>query len=1060
MRARPLGTVATSAPSACICVAGRAHRAAIVTVPVSTQDRAPRFRSCAREVARARESPPLRLRSAGAALTIETRMTERKREQQADERGEFSVEPASPTRPPRGRTVGRAPQHEILQRALGNRLIAASLRVQARLQIGPVDDPHEREADRIADQVLRDPRPAPLRPAIATMPGVQRHADHGSDCCCGACRVQRHAGHDHDHDHGPGCSCPACGGVQRKAEGAHAPGCACSGCAAVQRKPAADGSFAAGPELAARIQRLSAGGSPLPEHVRTDMEQRFGADFGDVRVHHDAEAAALSRDLRAHAFTRGQHIAFAPGKFDPGSAAGRWLLAHELTHTIQQTGGVRRKADAPDIRARPDGDLVVQRHSTHEHYLLGTMKPDELASLPFLRAEVLKPKPKKEIKKGLLEEESDYQDADLALKIENALHIIEQEIDRLIAFQKKDPEKQLEEQKDDKVGKVVEVDEEYQVPVVKIPTKDGTSVICTYGELNTLADMYGTIADMSRADAKTIVGMLQGVRQRSYLALFQIYKELGGAKRELQVHLGRPGTSFAGAIGFSGKEKPVLGALMAVREYEAKTRSEESLFDEENATAALARNACHFAPETWDTWRRYHTKARELALSSYRKGEEASAEDLLGLVTPEARRKLQAEQRELANAAVLHAGFGDHYLQDAFAAGHLIDKTKVMAWYFEWQKKQGKLKETPGYAMIDALLEYSLESNPQMMENVQGGVSAKLEEIGVSEVKDHILILMWWRHEALEQRDKKADKYNYITASTLAKSKTPVQLDGAGAVKVLNRLVELGFVKLHKAAYKTDTYELLDEHIYPIDPKRTPDTVRLGLFESRSAFRSLDDHRAPKKDSDTTYHSSAHDPDSPDFLAEAKEFYYTAYGKFLDKAHLQLITNYLHNIFCAQGLEVETESGTEIGRIYGDVAMLTPGAHDGVLFSAETSARARQAIFDTLATGKAKHSAADIEARFPRKVAADWSGKGGVKPIKIDNWWAALKEECFKEEGLFARGSKGIKAWGAKFVKKKLSPNEHMVTPYDKLVDDDEFAPEVEDVDIFDIGPPKHDPIF
>lgn len=990
-------------------------------------------------------------------------MTDRKREQHPDARGELSVEPTTHTRPPRGRPPSHSPRHELLQRTLGNRLIGASLRVQARLQIGPVDDPHEREADRVADQVLRDPRPPALRPAIAVLPGVQRHADHGPGCACGACTVQRHAGHDHDHDsnHGPGCTCPACGGVQRKPEGVHAPGCACSGCAAVQRKPAADGGFTAGPELAARIGRLSAGGSPLPEPVRTDMEQRFGADFGGVRVHVDGEAAALSRDLRAHAFTRGQHIAFAPGKFDPGSASGRWLLAHELTHTIQQTGGIRRKADAPEIRARPDAGPVVQRHSTHEHYLLGTMKPQELSSLPFLRAEVLKPKPKKEAKKGLLEDESDYQDEELADKLDKACHIIEQEIDRLIAFQKKDPETQLAEQKEDKVGEVVEVDEEYQVPVVKIPTKDGTSVICTYGELNTLADMYGTLADMSRADAKTIVAMLQGVRQRSYLALFQIYKELGGAKRELQVHLGRPGTSFAGAIGFSGKEKPLLGSLMAVRQYEKETRSEESLFDEENATAALGRNACHFAPETWDTWRRYHTKARDLALASYNKGTEASEEaDILGLVTPEARKKMQAEQRELANAAVLHAGFGDHYLQDAFAAGHLIDKTKVMAWYFEWQKTQGKLKETPGYAMIDALLEHALKSNPQMMENVQGGVSAKLEEIGVSEVKDHILVLMWWRHQALENRDKKVDKYNHLTASALAKSDSPVALDGAGAVKVLNRLVELGFVKLHKAAFKTDTYELLDEHIHPVDPKRAPDTLRLGVFERRSAFRSLDDHRDAKRDSDTTYHSTAHDADSPDYLAEAKEFYYTAYGKFLDKAHLQLITNYLHNIFCAQGLDVETQAGAKIGRIYGDVAMLTPGAHDGVQFSAETGAMARQAIFDILAAGKAKHSAADIEARFPRKVAADWSGTGGVEPIKIDDWWAALKVECFKEKGLFAKGSKGIKAWGAKFVKKKLSPNEHMVTPYDKLVDDEEFAPEVEDVDFFDVGAPKHDPIF
>lgn len=66
------------------------------------------------------------------------------------------------------------------------------------------------------------------------------------------------------------------------------------------------------------------------------MEARFGADFGGVRIHTGDEAAELARDVQAEAMTHGQDIYFGAGKYDPGSGAGQRLLAHELTHTIQQ----------------------------------------------------------------------------------------------------------------------------------------------------------------------------------------------------------------------------------------------------------------------------------------------------------------------------------------------------------------------------------------------------------------------------------------------------------------------------------------------------------------------------------------------------------------------------------------------------------------------------------------------------------------------------------------------------------------------------------------------------
>lgn len=82
-------------------------------------------------------------------------------------------------------------------------------------------------------------------------------------------------------------------------------------------------------------------GSPLPTSLRAFMEERFGADFSVVRVHTDDRAAALSRQLHARAFTVGNHVYFAKGAYQPDSADGRELLAHELTHTIQQGAAPR-----------------------------------------------------------------------------------------------------------------------------------------------------------------------------------------------------------------------------------------------------------------------------------------------------------------------------------------------------------------------------------------------------------------------------------------------------------------------------------------------------------------------------------------------------------------------------------------------------------------------------------------------------------------------------------------------------------------------------------------------
>ncbi len=83
----------------------------------------------------------------------------------------------------------------------------------------------------------------------------------------------------------------------------------------------------------------SGGGSPLDVDTRAYMESRLGHDFGDVRVHTDSRAHDSARAVNAHAYTVGSNIVFQRDKYDPSSTEGKTMLAHELTHVVQQRSG-------------------------------------------------------------------------------------------------------------------------------------------------------------------------------------------------------------------------------------------------------------------------------------------------------------------------------------------------------------------------------------------------------------------------------------------------------------------------------------------------------------------------------------------------------------------------------------------------------------------------------------------------------------------------------------------------------------------------------------------------
>ena len=94
------------------------------------------------------------------------------------------------------------------------------------------------------------------------------------------------------------------------------------------------------------LDTVGSGGAALPAEVRHDMEGRFGQDFGDVRVHNDAAAHESAKSVNAQAFTVGSDIVFQGGNYDPGSDTGRHMLAHELTHVVQQRSGPVDGTDA------------------------------------------------------------------------------------------------------------------------------------------------------------------------------------------------------------------------------------------------------------------------------------------------------------------------------------------------------------------------------------------------------------------------------------------------------------------------------------------------------------------------------------------------------------------------------------------------------------------------------------------------------------------------------------------------------------------------------------------
>ncbi|WP_298892641.1 DUF4157 domain-containing protein [uncultured Psychroserpens sp.] len=107
-------------------------------------------------------------------------------------------------------------------------------------------------------------------------------------------------------------------------------------------------------QVSNKIKRKSGQGRRMPKKTKTEMEASFGTDFSDVNIHTDDEAIHMNKELGAQAFTHGKDVYFNSGKYNPDSSEGKHLLAHELTHVVQQNGKEKTRDEAKNsIQPKP-----------------------------------------------------------------------------------------------------------------------------------------------------------------------------------------------------------------------------------------------------------------------------------------------------------------------------------------------------------------------------------------------------------------------------------------------------------------------------------------------------------------------------------------------------------------------------------------------------------------------------------------------------------------------------------------------------------------------------------
>ena len=226
--------------------------------------------------------------------------------------------------------------------------------IQPKLKIGAPNDKYEQEADRVADQVMRMPEPIVRRQPVEEEDeeSIQTKPNES---------LQRQPSDEEEEEE---LQTKALNGiVQRQAEVEEEE--------TLQTKATPGHTPTVGATTHAKIQSLEGGGQPLPSNQRHFFESRMGHDFSGVRIHTDSKAADTAQTIQAKAYTLGNNIVFNTGQYSHDNQEGKKLLAHELTHVVQQKrtiqSSIQRKEKGPrtDAFDKECPDTVV----------IGSIKP-------------------------------------------------------------------------------------------------------------------------------------------------------------------------------------------------------------------------------------------------------------------------------------------------------------------------------------------------------------------------------------------------------------------------------------------------------------------------------------------------------------------------------------------------------------------------------------------------------------------------------------------------------------------------------------------------------------
>jgi hypothetical protein len=382
--------------------------------------------------------------------------------------------------------------------------------------------------------------------------------------------------------------------------------------------------------------------------VKYFLLEQGSVDFAGIRLHY-AGADSACRALRARAFTVGSDIYFADGVFRPHTRAGLWLLVHEVAHVVQQSAGIvsdpgslpvlsvapARTPDEQVADAAADAFLAgrsfrfaaaISRHGHVGRRVVQRYMAWEHALLGDLAADDVQ---------ALAAHGPGHSHSG------NSAQAIE-EYCALLEMLGQHPRSAAEERL--RSGHPA-------LETVRLP---GSGLIVTLGELNILPDYLGHPEEIETAPVAFLEPLIQSVRGWS---IAELLRSAGGRSRYRRLP--------------AGLRYPLLGRLAESAEVLAVDALGKrcGLAPTKRYSSVLARNAAHFAPFSWYRWHSFHLMARALIEQSAVAG---------------------AEEREnMRNRARIIAGYADHFLQDSFAAGHLINKTLIMQWYIEWLAESG-----------------------------------------------------------------------------------------------------------------------------------------------------------------------------------------------------------------------------------------------------------------------------------------------------------------------------------------------------------------------------------